>query len=96
MMLCTVVLALLLGALVPASARAPRRHVPRARRSCSGESQHGNNHDAIDVLAYSWGMSNSSNVAAKIAGKVNFQNLSFTKYIDRSSPVMLTTAAAGR
>ena len=93
MMLCTVVPALLLGALVPASAPAAI-DMYLELDGVPGESQQGTNHDAIDVLAWSWGMSNSSSTAS--AGKPNFQNLSFTKYIDRSSPVMLTTVANGK
>ena len=43
----------------------------------------------IDVLAWSWGMSQSGTThmgGGGGAGKVNVQDLSFTKYIDKSSP----------
>ena len=43
----------------------------------------------IDVLAWSWGMSNSGTAhvgGGSGAGKVNVQDLSFTKYIDKASP----------
>ena len=46
----------------------------------------------IDVLAWSWGMSNSGSAhvgGGAGAGKVNVQDLSFTKYIDKSTPDLL-------
>ena len=43
----------------------------------------------IDVLAWSWG-------ASRQGGKApNFQDFSFTKYIDRSSPALLQKLATG-
>lgn len=45
----------------------------------------------IDVLAWSWGMSNSGTAhmgGGAGAGKANVQDLSFTKYIDKSSPAL--------
>lgn len=42
----------------------------------------------IDVLAWSWGMSNSGSAhvgGGAGSGKVNMQDLSFTKYVDKSS-----------
>ena len=95
MILCTVVPALVLGALVPASAPAAI-DMYLELDGVPGESQHGKNQDAIDVLAWSWGMSNSSSFGATSVGKTNFQDISITKYIDRSSPVMLTTLATGK
>lgn len=48
----------------------------------------------IDVLAWSWGMSNSS-LAGSGAGKASFQDLSFTKYQGTTSTkLMLNTASA--
>ena len=44
--------------------------------------------NASDVLAWSWGMSNSGSAhvgGGAGAGKVNVQDLSITKYIDKSS-----------
>lgn len=43
----------------------------------------------IDVLAWSWGMSNGGTThmgGGGGAGKVNVQDLSFTKYVDKASP----------
>jgi type VI secretion system secreted protein Hcp len=52
----------------------------------------------IDVLAWSWGVSNSGSAhmgAGQGAGKANFQDISFTKYIDLSSTKLLTSCATG-
>jgi len=47
----------------------------------------------IDVLAWSWGMSQSGSAhmgGGAGAGKASFQDLSFTKYVDKAStPLML-------
>ena len=53
---------------------------------------------ACDVLAWSWGMSNSGSFHAGGgggAGKANFQDISLTKYIDKSSPVLMLFCANG-
>jgi type VI secretion system secreted protein Hcp len=62
----------------------------------AGESQDKTHAGEIDVLAWSWGMSNSGTThsgAGGGAGKVNVQDLSFTKWVDlASAPLMLATA----
>lgn len=53
----------------------------------------------IDVLAWSWGMSNSGSAhvgGGAGAGKVNVQDLSFTKYIDKSTPDLMLAACNGK
>ncbi len=53
----------------------------------------------IDVLAWSWGASNSGNAhmgGGQGAGKVNVQDLSFTKYIDKSSPDLMLYCCNGK
>lgn len=53
----------------------------------------------IDVLAWSWGMSNSGTThmgGGGGAGKVNVQDLSFTKYIDSSSNALLKACCEGK
>ena len=53
-----------------------------------GEAQDKSHKDEIDVLAWSWGMSQSGTThmgSGSGAGKVSVQDLSFTKYIDKSS-----------
>ncbi len=52
----------------------------------------------IDVLAWSWGMSQSGTFhqgGGGGAGKANFQDLSFTKYIDDSSALLMKACAKG-
>ena len=59
-----------------------------------GESQDKAHGKEIDILAWSWGMSNSGSAhvgGGAGSGKVNVQDLSVTKYIDSSSaPLMLS------
>ncbi len=53
----------------------------------------------IDVLAWSWGMSNSGTAhvgGGAGAGKVNVQDLSLTKYIDSSSPSLQLACCNGK
>lgn len=53
-----------------------------------GESKDSTHKDEIDVLAWSWGLSNSGSAhtgGGAGAGKANVQDLSFTKYLDKSS-----------
>jgi type VI secretion system secreted protein Hcp len=52
----------------------------------------------VDVLAWSWGASNSGSFHAGGgggAGKANFQDISFTKYLDKASPALLIALAKG-
>jgi type VI secretion system secreted protein Hcp len=53
----------------------------------------------IDVLAWSWGMSNSGSAhigGGAGAGKVNVSDLSFTKYIDKTSPSLMLACCDGK
>lgn len=53
----------------------------------------------IDVLAWSWGMSNSGTAhmgTGAGAGKVNVQDLSLTKYLDSSSPSLQLACCNGK
>lgn len=53
----------------------------------------------IDVLAWSWGVSNSGSAhvgGGAGAGKANVQDLSFTKYIDKSSCDLLSASCVGK
>jgi type VI secretion system secreted protein Hcp len=55
--------------------------------------------ETIDVLAWSWGMSNSGSAqqgGGAGAGKVNVQDLSFTKWIDKSSPDLMLYCCNGK
>ena len=52
----------------------------------------------IDVLAWSWGMSQSGSThmgGGGGAGKANFQDLSFTKYIDSATQALMGALAKG-
>jgi type VI secretion system secreted protein Hcp len=66
--------------------------------SIDGESQDKTHKGDIDVLAWSWGMSNSGTAhvgGGAGAGKVNVQDLSFTKYIDKSSTTLHLACCKG-
>ena len=63
-----------------------------------GESRDSKHSKEIDVLAWSWGMSNSGSAhvgGGAGAGKVNVQDLSVTKYVDSSSPKLMKACADG-
>ncbi|PVX75222.1 Hcp family type VI secretion system effector [Paraburkholderia unamae] len=64
-----------------------------------GESQDKTHKDEIDVLAWSWGMSQSGTMHMGTgggAGKVNVQDLSITKYLDKASPILMGKCADGK
>jgi type VI secretion system secreted protein Hcp len=63
-----------------------------------GESRDKAHGKEIDVLAWSWGMSNSGSAhvgGGAGAGKVNVQDLSVTKYVDSASPALMKACADG-
>ena len=63
-----------------------------------GESKDKTHKEKIDVLAWSWGISNSGNAqvgGGAGAGKVNVQDLSFTKYVDSATAPLLLAASDG-
>ncbi len=67
--------------------------------SLKGESADSTHKEKIDVLAWSWGMSNSGTAhmgTGAGAGKVNVQDLSFTKYIDKSSTELMLACCNGK
>ncbi|HWG80615.1 MAG TPA: type VI secretion system tube protein Hcp [Stellaceae bacterium] len=64
-----------------------------------GESVDDKHKDEIDVLAWSWGMSQSGTThlgTGAGAGKVNVQDISFTKYVDKSSPNLMQYCCNGK
>ena len=64
-----------------------------------GESVDKTHAGEIDVLAWSWGVSNSGSAhvgGGAGAGKANVQDLSFTKYIDKSTPDLLLSCCNGK
>jgi len=63
-----------------------------------GESADDKHKGEIDVLAWSWGMSQSGTTHAGTgggAGKVSVQDVSVTKYIDKSSPPLMLACCQG-
>ncbi len=67
-------------------------------REIPGESKDPNYRDKVDVLAWSWGMANSGSAhvgGGGGAGKVTFQDLSLTKYVDKASPKLMSLCASG-
>jgi type VI secretion system secreted protein Hcp len=64
-----------------------------------GESQDKAHKGEIDVLAWSWGLSQSGTThtgGGGGAGKVNVQDLSLTKYVDKSSPELMLACCNGK
>lgn len=69
-----------------------------ASDSYKGESRDKTHAGKIDVLAWSWGMSNSGTAhtgGGAGAGKANVQDLSITKYVDKSSPGLMLACCKG-
>jgi type VI secretion system secreted protein Hcp len=64
----------------------------------AGESKDKVHTNEIDVLAWSWGMSNSGTAhvgGGAGAGKVSVQDLTLTKYVDSSSPKLMLACCNG-
>jgi type VI secretion system secreted protein Hcp len=65
----------------------------------NGESVDSSHTDEIDVLSWSWGMSQSGTTHSGSgggSGKVNVQDLSITKYVDSSSCDLMKCCANGK
>lgn len=64
----------------------------------TGESKHSVHKDQIQLLAWSWGLSQSGSFghgSGGGAGKANVQDISFTKYIDKSSTAFIKGVVTG-
>jgi type VI secretion system secreted protein Hcp len=64
-----------------------------------GESADVKHKDEIDVLAWSWGMSQTGTTHKGTeggAGKVNVQDMSVTKYVDKATPYLMEACATGK
>ena len=64
-----------------------------------GESRDAKHKGEIDVLAWSWGLSNSGTMhmgGGGGAGKANVQDISFTKYVDAGSADLQLSCANGK
>lgn len=65
---------------------------------CKGESKDAKHSDEIDVLAWSWGMSQSGSFhlgGGGGSGKANVQDLSVTKWVDKASCVLMQMVCNG-
>ena len=63
-----------------------------------GESKDGTHKESIDILAWSWGLSQSgtfSQGGGGGAGKVSVQDISLTKYVDSASTALMVAACKG-
>jgi type VI secretion system secreted protein Hcp len=63
-----------------------------------GESLIKDHEGEIDVLAWSWGMSQSGTMhggGGGGAGRVNIQDISFTKYVDKTTPNLMRACCNG-
>lgn len=63
-----------------------------------GESQDSKHKDEVEVLAWSWGVNQSGTMAhggGGGAGKVSFNDLSFSHSVDKASPVLMKACATG-
>ncbi len=64
-----------------------------------GEAQDSKHKNEIDVLAWSWGISQSGSMhmaGGGGSGKASFQDISLTKYVDSSSTALLNACATGK
>jgi type VI secretion system secreted protein Hcp len=64
-----------------------------------GESLDDKHKDEVEVLSWSWGVSNGGSVASRggsRTGKASFNDFSFTHHIDKASPVLLKACATGQ
>jgi len=64
-----------------------------------GESKDEKHKDEMDVLAWSWGMSQSGTTHSGSgggSGKVAVQDISLTKYVDKASPNLIQYCCAGK
>ena len=68
-------------------------------KDIKGESQDKDHKEQIDVLAWSWGASQSATThvgGGGGSGKVSVQDLSFTKYVDTASADLLLACCNGK
>jgi type VI secretion system secreted protein Hcp len=66
---------------------------------CDGESADDSHTDEIDVLAFSWGLTQSGSMhtaGGGGSGKVSVQDMSITKYLDKASTVLMQKCCSGK
>lgn len=67
-------------------------------KDIEGEAQDDKHKNEIDVLAWSWGISQSGSMhsgGGGGSGKASFNDLSFTKYVDKSTAALMRSCATG-
>jgi type VI secretion system secreted protein Hcp len=65
----------------------------------NGESQDSVHSGEIDVIGWNWGMSNTGTAhlgGGAGTGKANFQDLTFTKFVDKASTSLMQACATGK
>ena len=63
-----------------------------------GESQDDKHKDEVEVLSWSWGVTQSGTMAfggGGGEGKASFNDFNFTHFVDKSSPVLMKVCATG-
>ena len=63
-----------------------------------GESLDDKHKDEVEVLSWSWGVSQSGSISpgpGQAAGKANFNDFHFTHRVDKASPILLKACATG-
>ena len=63
-----------------------------------GESLDAKHKDEVEVLSWSWGVSQSGSIAQGGGGgqgKTSFNDFNFTHHVDKASPVLLSACATG-
>ena len=65
-----------------------------------GESLDSKHKDEVEVLSWSWGLSQSGAISpgggGGGAGKANFNDFNFTHHLDKASPVLMKACATGQ
>jgi len=64
-----------------------------------GESTDDKHKDAIEVLSWNWGVTQAGTMHMGTgggAGKVHVQDLTFTKLVDKASPILIKYACSGK
>jgi type VI secretion system secreted protein Hcp len=64
-----------------------------------GESLDDKHKGEIEVLSWSWGVSQSAHAGGgggRSTGKANVQDVTFTKYLDKASPILLKYCLSGK
>ena len=72
--------------------------ITSAEGAVDGESVDAKHAGEIEILAWNWGMTQSGTTHSGKgggAGKVNVQDLSVTKYVDKSSPTLMKLCCKG-